>query len=232
VSKMRESSVVLEVSGWLAGAGLAVFHERDVRGGVSHGTFRVTGVERGRHPDLLVRGGLVAAGRFVPECYVAVEVKPGERHRDILDGFDAVLRYFTDYACGARYEVSGSAVEIAAIVLVTSFGPKGYLFREEGKFDPKGIVKGPWDAYPMTFTVARLLWRQRDNIVKRMREMLLVPGVVRTGGQQAARLAGRLPDVGVMVRDPRKPDRVLLMVSSHPYHWHLQPAGKRDGCGR
>jgi len=224
----QELSVVLDVADWLGRAGLVVYHERGRLEGTSGGVFCVKGVEPGRHPDLLVCGGLVAARRPVATCHVAVEVKPGNKHHDILDGFDAVLRYFTDYACGARYEIGESEVEVAAIVLVTSFGPQGYLFREEGKFDPKGIVRGPWDAYPMTFTVARLLWRQRDNIVKRLRETLLIPGGARVAGKHGVRFTRPLPDVGVMVSDPRKPERVLLMLSSHPYHWHLQAAQRLE----
>lgn len=210
-----ELAVVLEVASWLEARGLRVFHERRLPQDSRRGVFTVRGVERGRHPDLLVQGTLTAAGRTLLGAFVAVEVKPGNKHHHILDGFDAVLGYFLDYACGARYEVEGTQRDIAAIVLVTSFGPKGYLFQEEGKFDPKGIVRGPWDAYPMTFTIARLLWRQRDNVVKRLRETLFLPRYPKVGG------IGPLPEVGVMVNDPRRREKVLLMISAHPYHWHL-----------
>jgi len=212
------ADTLTEATLWLGKA----THERRIGDRAPKGIFSVRGVQRGRHPDLLVCGQLSAAGRSIPGCYVAVEVKPGNKHQDILDGFDAVLRYFTDYACGGIYEVGGSAVDISAIVLVTSFGPNGYLFREEGKFDPKRIVRGPWDAYPMTFTVARLLWRQRDNIVRRLRELILVPGEVRVGTGRFERFSRPLPEVGVMVSDPHRPDDILLMLSSHPYHWHLE----------
>ena len=60
-----------------------------------------------------------------------------------MDGFAAVLRYFTDYACGAVYEVGGSAVDITAVVLITSFGPSGCFVRAEGKFTPKGLCGSP-----------------------------------------------------------------------------------------
>ncbi|MBC7093780.1 hypothetical protein H5T53_07240, partial [Candidatus Bipolaricaulota bacterium] len=101
----RELAAVLEVADWLEKKGLTVFHERRLPQRSERGMFAVRGVERGRHPDLLVRGKVAAAGRILPGGFVAVEVKPGNKHRHILDGFDAVLGYFLDYACGARYEV-------------------------------------------------------------------------------------------------------------------------------
>lgn len=213
----RELAVVLEVADWLEAKGLTVLHERRLSSRPERGRFTVIGVEQGRRPDLVVRGRVTGAGRTLPGGFLAVEVKPGHKHRDILDGFDAVLGYFLDYACGARYVVDGEKIDISAMVLVTAFGTRGYLFREEGKFNPKGIVRGPWDAYPMTFTVARLLWRQRDNIVRRLREALQLPGRLMGGG------IGPLPEVGVMVADPRRPEKILLMLSAHPYHWHLEP---------
>jgi len=212
----RERDVVLEIAAWLEDKGLTVLHERRLPSRPERGSFTVTGVEQGRRPDLVVRGRVTREDRVLPGGFLAVEVKPGYNHRDILDGFDAVLGYFLDYACGARYEIDGEKIEISAIVLVTAFGNKGYLFQAEGKFDPK-VVKGPWDAYPMTFTVARLLWRQRDNIVRRLRETLLLPGRIAGGG------IGPLPEVGVMVADPRMPEKILLMLSARPYHWYLEP---------
>lgn len=223
MSRDRESTV--DLAGWLSRTGLCVFYERKLGDQPDGRIFSVKGTGRGRRPDLLVYGDMVAGGRCHPGCYVAVEVKPGSRHQDILDGFDAVLSYFTDFALGANYEVGGSSVDVSAIVLMTAFGPRGYLFKEEGKFDPKGIVKGPWDAYPMAFTVARLLWRQRDNITKRLRDFLLVPGSVGGSGRSSHwRLGQPLPEVGIMVSDPRMPGQVLLMLSAHPYHWHVRAA--------
>lgn len=49
----------------------------------------------------------------------------------------------------ARPPAQGTQAEVAAIVLTTSYAPEGWLFQEEGKFDPKGIVRGPWGAYYM-----------------------------------------------------------------------------------
>ncbi len=100
--------------------------------------------------------------------------------------------------------------------LATPHGPRGYLFQQEGNFDPKGIVRGPWDAYPMTFAVARLLWWQRDNIVRRLRETPLSPRL--PSGLQIS----SLPEAGMIVSDPRASTKVLLMLSAHPYHWHLE----------
>lgn len=121
----RELLTVLKIAKWLEERGLRVLHERAIHDHPDRGVFGVKGVERGKHPDLLVRGMVTAAGRTLSSGFVAIEVKPGNKHRDILDGFDVVLAYFVDYACGARYEVEGTQVDIAAIVLATSYGPEG-----------------------------------------------------------------------------------------------------------
>ena len=76
-------------------------------------------------------------------AYVAIELKQGYKHRDILDGFDATLEYFSDYIWGANYSIHGESIEINAFVLATLFSRYGYLFKEEGKFDPRHIVRGP-----------------------------------------------------------------------------------------
>lgn len=108
----RELMVVLEVADWLEAKGFAVFHERRLPSRPERGRFTVTGVEQGRRPDLVVRGRVTGAGRALPGGFLAVEVKSGHKHRDILDGFDAVLGYFLDYACGARYEIKGEKISV------------------------------------------------------------------------------------------------------------------------
>lgn len=224
-----EAAVKLAVGDWLQGLGLAVFDERPNLARPQWSLFATKSLQRGRRPDLLVRGRLTAAQWCLNDAYVSVEIKPGRKHRDILDGFDAVLEYFTDYLWGAAYFVEGAPVEVAAFVLATSFSVEGYLFGAEGKFDPRGIVHGPWDAYPMTFTIARLLWRQRDNIVKRTQSLALLPGVERRAAAavriQRAGEADRLPAVGVLIAEPGSRDGVRLMLSRHPYHWRLGSAG-------
>ena len=224
-SPRPEAQIKETVGRWLERHGVLVHDERPTPAVSGWSHFRVRDVQPGKRPDLLVRGTVEAAGRR-QQAYVAVEIKPGRKHQDILDGFDAVLDYFADWLWGARYTVDGQEVPLFAIVLATGYSPEGYLFEAEGKFDPQGIVRGPWDAYPMTFTIARLLWRQRDNILKRYQALV---GLPRIRGRLAARQIGLpVPEVGLLVKEPGTDDRLLLMLSAPPYHWHLVGIGRDD----
>jgi hypothetical protein len=165
--RLNEARVKLSLGEWLAGLGFEVFDERPNSDHPEWGVFEVRNLNRSKRPDLLVRGNLKGARTVKSGAYVVVEVKCGYKHQDVLDGFDAVLGYFADYLWGAEYLAAGKDIEVAAFVFATYFSQHGFLFEEEQKFDPRGIVRGPWDAYPMTFTICRLLWRQRDNLVKR-----------------------------------------------------------------
>ncbi|NLG83760.1 MAG: hypothetical protein GX493_03925 [Firmicutes bacterium] len=216
-----EAEIKLEIGDWLSGLGLRIFDERPNPGRPSWGLFTVGEVDRNKRPDLIVQGNLAAKGILKREAYVAVEIKRGYKHQDILDGFDAVLEYFSDYLFGAEYQVGGYTIDLAAFVLATYFSREGFLFAEEGKFEPHGIVRGPWDAYPMTFTISRLLWRQRDNLVKRFRTLLGIPKIDRRC-HSPLKMERSIPHIGVLVQDPAKAGRILLMLSEHPYHWHLE----------
>ena len=108
-------------------------------------------------------------------------------------------------------------------MLATLFSREGYLFKEEGKFDPYGIVQGPWDAYPMTFTIARLLWRQRDNLLKRFHCISGIPKIERKLPKQKRLSSIRAaPEVGVLIQDPVHKEKVRLMLSKNPYHWQFE----------
>ncbi|MEW6423668.1 MAG: hypothetical protein AB1523_02820 [Bacillota bacterium] len=222
--RLSEAEVKLAVGDWLTRAGFRVYDERQNKNRPDWGMFKVRSIAPGKRPDLLVCGNLSAARTTRQECYVAVEIKRGYKHTDILDGFDAVLEYYADYLWGAEYRVEGKNVQVAAFVFATFFSQQGYLFEEEGKFDPRGIVRGPWDAHPMTFTISRLMWRQKDNLVKRFQVLMGLPKVER-------RLSGTavvrpFPDVGVLVREPAG-DGVRLMLSVHPYHWQFEAMTQR-----
>lgn len=214
----REAQAKRLVGRWLAKRGLGAYDESPTPAEPDWGRFQVRGVPTGKRPDLVVKGAMEAAG-ILQEAYVAIEIKPGSKHHDILDGFDAVLDYFGDCLWGARYSLDGQEIPLFAIVLATAFSPSGYLFEAEGKFDPTDIVLGPWDAHPMTFTIARLLWRQGDNALKRYRALVGLPRAERRFGSGAA--GQKFPEVGVLVREPGQRERVLLMLSAPPYHWCL-----------
>lgn len=73
----------------------------------------------------------------------------------------------------------------------------------------------------MTFTISRLLWRQKVNLVKRFQTLTGIPKVEK-------KLKGRLsagiqiPEIGILVRKPSYKHDVLLMLSENPYHWRFE----------
>lgn len=221
-SHLSEAEVKLVIGNWLTKQGLKVFDEKENTKRSHWGVFEVRNIERGKRPDLLVQG-IISAARISRPAYVAIELKRGYKHHDILDGFDAILEYFTDYMWGATYSIHGEPIEITAFVLATLFSQEGYLFKEEGKFDPHAIVRGPWDAYPMTFTIARLLWRQKDNLLKRFRSLSGIPKIERKLSKQRKVFAVRpAPEIGVLIKNLTNRTGVRLMLSKNPYHWQFE----------
>ena len=219
--RLSEAEVKLSIGDWLSGLGFRVFDERKNEVRPHWGIFEVKSINRGKRPDLVVRGNLRAAQTLKQGVYVAIEIKRGYKHHDILDGFDAILDYFSDYLWGAEYRIDNKPIEIAAFVFATFFSQQGFLFKEEGKFNPRGIVRGPWDAYPMTFTISRLLWRQKDNLVKRFQILSGIPKIERK--LKGKLHAGRpIPEIGVLIRHPTDKQGVLLMLSENPYHWRFE----------
>ncbi|GEM_PF-2175239 len=224
--RLREAEVKLAIGDWLTNLGLQVFDERQNRDRPKWGVFEIRKmgrkIGRGKRPDLVVRGNLIGAQTLKQGAWVPVELKPGYKHHDILNGFDAILDCFSDYLWGAEYWVENKPIEIAAFVFATLFSQQGFLFEQEGKFDPRGIVRGPWDAYPMTFTISRLLWRQRDNLVKRFQ---ILSGIPKVETKLRGKLhAGRpILEIGVLIQNPIAEQEVRLMLSERPYHWRFEP---------
>jgi hypothetical protein len=221
---LNEAKVKLLIGDWLTELGFGVFDEKENGQRPQWGLFKVGKVNRGKQPDLVVFGNMSAAHKLKKGIYVAIEIKRGYKHHDILDGFDATLDYFSDYMWGAEYKINSEIIQISAFVFATVFSKDGFLFKEEGKFSPRHIVKGPWDAYPMTFTISRLLWRQKDNLVKRFQTLSGIPKVERKiKGIFYAR--GPIPDIGVLVCHPTKRDDIRMMLSENPYHWRFEASG-------
>ena len=221
--RLTEAQVKLSTGDWLKNQGFQIFDERPNKERAEWGVFKVRNINRGKKPDLVVCGNLAAAQTSIANAYVAIEMKRGYKHHDILDGFDAILGYFSDYLWGAEYAISGKVIQIAAFVFATLFSQRGFLFEQEGKFNPHGIVKGPWDAYPMTFTISRLLWRQKDNLVKRLQSLSSIPRVERNLAKGKLLFSGRpVSEIGVLVRSPKDERFVRLMLSKNPYHWRFE----------
>jgi len=73
----------------------------------------------------------------------------------------------------------------------------------------------------MTFAISRLLWRQKDNLVKKFQFLSGIPRVERSlkGKFNPAR---PIPEIGVLVCHPTAKQGVLLMLSKNPYHWRFE----------
>ena len=116
-NRLSEAEVKLSIGDWLTEHGLQIFDERPNKDRPQWGMFKVGNINRGKKPDLVVCGDLAAAQTLRRNAYVAIEIKRGYKHRDILDGFDAILDYFSDYLWGAEYTIDGRVIEIAAFDL-------------------------------------------------------------------------------------------------------------------
>ncbi|MFX1535195.1 MAG: hypothetical protein ACFFDI_13305 [Promethearchaeota archaeon] len=219
--RLSEYKVKLSVGDWLDKLGFQIFDEKENIERPKWRKFEVRNISRSKKPDLIVRGNLKAANTLKKGIYIAIEIKRGYKHSDILNGFDAILNYYSDYLWATEYWIDDKQIPIYAFVFATFFSERGYLFSEEGKFNPKGIVKGPWDAYPMTFTISRLLWRQKDNLVKRFQALSKIPNAEKK--LKITLYTGKdLPEIGVLVQNPKDKLDVLLMLSKNPYHWHFE----------
>ncbi|MGB4644459.1 MAG: hypothetical protein WBH76_01010 [Dictyoglomaceae bacterium] len=73
----------------------------------------------------------------------------------------------------------------------------------------------------MTFTISRLLWRQKDNIVKRFQALSGIPKVEKN---LKGKLSGGrpIPEVGVLILNPTDKHEIRLMLSENPYNWRFE----------
>ena len=88
-----ETEVKLYIGDWLTKSGFHVFDEKPNKERPQWGVFEVRNINRGKRRDLVVRGNLRAAHTLKQDVYVAIEIKRGYKHHDILNGFDAILFY-------------------------------------------------------------------------------------------------------------------------------------------
>lgn len=103
---------------------------------------------------------------------VLVEVKPGDEHQHLLDGYGQTLKYAGQYWTGraTNYRRNGKDenLDIDAFVLATSYSRDGHLYQKEqntGTVNYSGFLakeKG-MDEYPITHSILRLMWRQWEK---------------------------------------------------------------------
>lgn len=218
----KEAQIKLSIGDWLKGIGCKVYDEKNnPKRPDWDGTFQVENIQRGRKPDLVI-GCRIAdpysmIGRQLTR-YIALEIKPGYKHVDLVNGFSDVIGYFTDYCWGTRYSIKGEGrIHIDAIVLATAFSHKGYLYGYEKQFGHRFIEQVSRKFYPMTFTLSRLLWSQRTDITNRLNGLVKIPGAERRI-EKGLNLSNP-PDVGVLIAGDK--DSPLLLISQTPYYWAI-----------
>lgn len=95
---------------------------------------------------------------------VMIEVKPCEKHKDILNGIDQTIRYVGEYYSGRTKYTIKREIQIDAFVLATKYSPYGYLYSLESSLGtiPYIALKKLWNMKekPITHTTTRFLWRQ------------------------------------------------------------------------
>lgn len=99
---------------------------------------------------------------------VLMEVKLGDEHQDLLNGFDQLLKYIGEYYSGRVTYKTNMTRKINAFVLATKHSRDGYLYSNESKtgyVDYTGYLVEKYDMTerPITHTLTRLLWRQWEK---------------------------------------------------------------------
>lgn len=99
---------------------------------------------------------------------VLVEVKLGDEHLDLLNGFDQLLRYIGEYYSGRVTYKTNMTRKIDAFVLATKHSRDGYLYGNESKtgyVDYTGYLAQQHNMTerPVTHTLTRMLWRQWEK---------------------------------------------------------------------
>jgi len=222
----KEKAVKLAVGDWLKGLGCGVYDEvRNDRRPNWDGTFQVRNIQRARKPDLVIscrmpKADNVKGRRSRGIYYVALEVKPGYKHPDIVSGFEDVLQYFSDYCWGARYSIKGKGlIRISVIALATYFSRDGFLWTAESAYGLRRVEGVSRRIHAATFSFCRLLSSQRLAICNRLLEMGSIPGAEKRI-EKGLNLR-ELPEVGVLIGDTEAKPRhsALLMTSETPYYW-------------
>lgn len=141
---------------------------------------------------------------------VLVEVKPGNKHRDILDGYQQLVGYAGEYHIGrVQYDVEKRKnININAFVLATQYSLSGFLYNDEQNTSwmCNDFLEEQYDIVekPISHSITRLLWREwRSGIAcdfyNIQRANRLAKGIV---------CPGKRPKIGILVSRVDKKHRV------------------------
>lgn len=231
--KKSEAEVKTDIGNWLSEHGCAVYDER--KSSRWNGTFRVQNVYRGKRPDLIIGCHLNVPRMPVSEekiekldvDYVALEIKPGYNHLKIAEGFLQVLGYFADYCWGATYQIKPNeghyiTVNIAVFALATNFSSQGYIYEGEEKFSHKTIKETNLkrEFYPITFSLSRLLGRQKTEIINNIMDLNKIPDVGKRVDNHI-RPWGQDPEVGILTKFLKNSGQVNLLTSKSPFYYRV-----------
>lgn len=221
VEDLSETAIKKQVGEWLESKRevVQVYEEARYHKWEKWPTFHIK--NSSKYPDLL------AKCKFEDEknhFYIAIELKSGDEHNKLLEGYDSILKYFIEYSLfGAQYYVDEVGkndlvpIKIDLFALATNYSPLGFLYKEEGKYDYK-IMRG-WKAYPSTATYARLLFHQRKNIHDGVLKLAQIPESDRIFSSEVT-FKNHLPHLGVLFKHPDSEEgniRILYSDTSHGY---------------
>lgn len=100
---------------------------------------------------------------------ILIEVKPGDKHQDILDGYQQTINYAGEYHIGrAIYKTEEeSNLKIDAFVLATNYSISGFLYNDEESqsWMDNSYLKKELNLVekPITHSITRLMWRQWEK---------------------------------------------------------------------
>jgi len=213
----EQVQVMRKLADWLENYGWTVYYNQTNTDG--YDTFHAN---TNAKPDILLKKG---------DYYVLLEVKPCQKHNDLLDGRDQLLKYAGEYYSGRTsyyLEPNGDPLDIDAFVLATDYSREGYLFRKE---DQLGFLESTYLAKhknmierPISHSVTRLLWRTWEQGLAHdyYRQF-------RSGDAAAdTDIPDQQPLIGTLMAKIKKSPR---QVTDHPYFFLNSNEFVPAGCG-
>jgi len=189
-----------DIADWVKSYGWKIYYNQKNLDGFS--TFSSVGSSS--KPDVLItKNG----------SNVLIEVKPGSKHRDMLDGVDQVLNYAGEYYSGRIQYKTNITIPINAFVLATKYSRFGYLYGHEGDLPFLNYMAlkelSDMQEKPITHTITRFLWRQwHKGLASEHFEN------IRRGQAQKNLVLPRKPYIGTMIA---KSDAKTGQTTPEPY---------------